>query len=245
LLVKLSLQTNISSEDKFKILGAATVNEAYLIKDKLLDTNKREKNKKLINTGTIDKYTSLWGIKKTQYIKDSYTHPVILDSELKKINTTRFSQSESPKLVIAGMSNEIEVFLDLNGEYLAGKSTTIIIDNIEKLKVYCAILNSKVASFFVKLNYQSLKMAGGYLNINNEIISNIPYPKINSSCNKLLQKLVSNIISKKFEDKDTTVLEQEIDNLVYKLYVLTYDEVKVIDPEFSLSKKEYESIKLE
>lgn len=36
-----------------------------------------------------------------------------------------------------------------------------------------------------------------------------------------------------------------IDNLVYKLYELTYDEVKVIDPAFSLSKKEYEGIKLE
>ena len=44
---------------------------------------------------------------------------------------------------------------------------------------------------------------------------------------------------------DTSLLEQEIDNLVYKLYELTYDEVKVIDPDFSLSKAEYEAIKLE
>ena len=43
----------------------------------------------------------------------------------------------------------------------------------------------------------------------------------------------------------STSFEHQIDNLVYKLYELTYDEVKVIDPEFSLSKKEYEAIKLE
>ena len=53
------------------------------------------------------------------------------------------------------------------------------------------------------------------------------------------------ILSFKKENKTTPFLEQEIDNLVYKLYELTFDEVKVIDPEFSLSKKEYEAIKLE
>ena len=36
-----------------------------------------------------------------------------------------------------------------------------------------------------------------------------------------------------------------IDNLVYKLYQLTYDEVKVIDPEFELTEQEYTAIKIE
>ena len=39
--------------------------------------------------------------------------------------------------------------------------------------------------------------------------------------------------------------EQQIDNLVYKLYELTYDEVKVIDPEFTLTESEYNAITLE
>jgi hypothetical protein len=37
----------------------------------------------------------------------------------------------------------------------------------------------------------------------------------------------------------------KIDELVYKLYDLSYDEVKVIDPKFPLSQKEYEKISLE
>ncbi len=36
-----------------------------------------------------------------------------------------------------------------------------------------------------------------------------------------------------------------IDNLVYKLYQLTYDEVKVIDPEFELTEQEYTAITIE
>jgi hypothetical protein len=48
----------------------------------------------------------------------------------------------------------------------------------------------------------------------------------------------------KNENADITELENEINIVVYKTYALTYDEVKVIDPEFSLSKKEYDGIKI-
>jgi len=53
------------------------------------------------------------------------------------------------------------------------------------------------------------------------------------------------IIKESEKEHDTLTLEQDLNNIFYKLYELTYDEVKVIDPEFSLSKKEYEGIKLE
>ena len=44
---------------------------------------------------------------------------------------------------------------------------------------------------------------------------------------------------------NTTKEEKAIDNLVYKLYQLTYDEVKIIDPEFELTEQEYTAIKME
>ena len=50
---------------------------------------------------------------------------------------------------------------------------------------------------------------------------------------------VSNILKNKLQNLDTTALENEIDIMVYKLYELTYDEVLVVDPEFSLSEEEY------
>jgi adenine-specific DNA-methyltransferase len=47
--------------------------------------------------------------------------------------------------------------------------------------------------------------------------------------------------------KNTTVLEQQIDDIVYKLYELTYDEVLVVEPEFSerMSMEEYEGLMVE
>lgn len=53
------------------------------------------------------------------------------------------------------------------------------------------------------------------------------------------------ILSFKKSGQDTSFLEQEIDNLVYKLYELTYNEVKVIGPAFSLGKAAHEAIQLE
>ncbi len=44
---------------------------------------------------------------------------------------------------------------------------------------------------------------------------------------------------------DTSELENAINNLVYKLYQLTYNEVKIIDPEFELTEQEYTAIKIE
>jgi len=39
-------------------------------------------------------------------------------------------------------------------------------------------------------------------------------------------------------------LEREIDEMVYRLYGLSYEEVKVVDPEFWLSREEYEQVRL-
>jgi hypothetical protein len=41
---------------------------------------------------------------------------------------------------------------------------------------------------------------------------------------------------------DTAALERQIDNLVYRLYNLTWDEVKVIEPDFPVGRAEYENI---
>jgi hypothetical protein len=50
------------------------------------------------------------------------------------------------------------------------------------------------------------------------------------------------IKEQKKSNQDTTQEEQQIDNLVYKLYELTYVEVLIIEPGFSerMSKSEYE-----
>jgi len=245
ILIKLSLLSNFKMIPTMKMCGAATVNEAYEIKEKLVDSNSLQNAKKLINTGTIDRWTSLWGIKNTQYIKSAYKYPTISDRNIKLINETRLKQSNSSKVIIAGMSKEIEAFLDVNGGYMAGKSTTIIMDEIEKLKIYCTILNSKVSSFFVQSNYHSLKMAGGYLNINNEIIGNIPFPEIKEANKHKLISFVDRITESIDEGYDTILVESDMNNFVFRLFNLSFNEIIVIDPSNKISKSDYEAITID
>jgi hypothetical protein len=104
------------------------------------------------------------------------------------------------------------------------------------LKYILAIFNSKLINFWYRENFPNV-------NINPNDFRKIPIAIFKNQ--NLFVELVDKILINKAKKNDTTALEQEIDNLVYKLYALTYEEVKVIDPEFNLSKKEYEAIKLE
>ena len=47
-------------------------------------------------------------------------------------------------------------------------------------------------------------------------------------------------------DENTSIqdLENQINNIVYHLYNLTYDEVLIIDPQTPISREEYENIEL-
>jgi adenine-specific DNA-methyltransferase len=246
LIIKISKGSTIASVCNM-ILGAATVNEAYEIKKVLKEKDNFKEGIffKFINTGTIDPYENLWGKKSTQYIKGKYKFPIISSTDIAKINNKRLKQCHSPKLIIAGMAIRIECFYDYYGEFCAGKSTTIIVDNQEKLLSINGLLNSKLVSFWFAKSYNSLSMSGGYFNIGNNEISSIPLPiklkKINC-----LNPLVKEIIDKKNIDNNcnTSTLENRIDELVFKLYDLTYDEVLVVCPDFWLSREEYAKIKI-
>ena len=229
------------SEVVSQICGSATVAEAYLVKEVLIDEYKNG-NLKFINTGTIDKYTSLWGIRDTQYIKGRYHTPSINKTSLQHISDRRLAQSVSNKIIVAGMSKEIEAYYD-EGEYLAGKSTTIILDDSTKLKLIYAILNSKLLTFWLRINFNSLKMSGGFINVGVNELSQIPIADCESIKNNIVDLIDLIIVSKKTSPQaNTSDLENQIDSLVYKLYNLTYDEVLIVDPETPITREEYENI---
>ena len=226
----------------YKVSGAATVSEAYEFKKYIIDKSSKTLNdyKKLINTGTIDRYLSLWGKQKTQYIKNSYLNPVILDKDIIKISSTRYNQSKTIKIIIGGMTKELECFYD-EGQYMAGKSTQIILQNDNSkpsLKLLVSLLNSRLISFWYRNYYKSLSLAGGYLRINNSEIQTIPIPEVDSKEQKQLVDLVDKILINTQSDdyinnpaKQAKVKEYErqIDQMVYKLYSLTKEEIEIVE----------------
>ncbi|MFA6374270.1 MAG: TaqI-like C-terminal specificity domain-containing protein [Candidatus Paceibacterota bacterium] len=241
IILKLDLLNNISSLVK-KIGDAATVSEAYEIKNSLIEFRDIKKGdfKKFINTGTIDPYISLWGKKKTQYIKQAYEKPVILDSEIKRLSENRFKQACSTKIIVAGMSERLECFYD-EGNYIAGKSTIIILEDKENslsLKYLLAVMNSKLLSFWYSNYYNSLKMAGGFFNVSSKELGLMPIKKLPPEKEKCFIDLVNKVLNiTRNEDyltsiekkKEVKKLEYQIDELIYKLYDLSPEEVKIVE----------------
>ncbi len=226
----LKLLNNKKLIEYVSIKGAATVGEAYKVKEVLIDNtdlNIKKEEIKFINTGTIDKYKILWGNYDTQYIKSKYKYPIIFEEELKNISNERFKETRSEKLIVAGMSKEIEAVYD-KGEYLAGKSTQLILEKDKNisLKYILALINSKLLVFFFRKMFNSLSMSGGFFTIGKEQLSNLPI--IIDKNQKKYIDLVDEIIELKKLNKDTQDLEEKIDEMVYDLYGLTEDEKELI-----------------
>lgn len=99
------------------------------------------------------------------------------------------------------------------------------------VKYLTAILNSKLIAFWLK---HKGKMQGNNYQIDKEPLLNIPIVTINSKNQKIADEfinLVDEILKAKEQDKNanTQELENKINSLVYKLYNLNEEEIKIIE----------------
>jgi adenine-specific DNA-methyltransferase len=110
------------------------------------------------------------------------------------------------------------------------------------IEFYLGLLNSNLFKFIYQQKLGT-EIGRTFAEIKILYVRQLPVLK-NISGSKKITNTVNKIISLKSQDKETRALEQEIDNIIYKLYELAYNEVRIIDPEFTLTKKEYEAIEV-
>ena len=110
------------------------------------------------------------------------------------------------------------------------------------LKYLLGLINSKLLHYYWILTYSDSKKT--FPKIKKAPLDSMPivYTQDSRIKNRIVS-LVTDIIDFKrtAPNTDTSLEEQEIDYLVYKLYDLTYDEVKIVDPETPLTREEYEA----
>ena len=214
-------------------INACATADAYKLKPFIKELKNPTKNTLyIINTGTIGKYVSKFGIKPMKYIKDIYNKPICTKQDFKSNFGAKYNEiALSKKIIIKGLTL-LDACIDLNGNIIPAKSTIVILDkDNEKLKFLSAIINSKVAFFYIKEIYSSNSYCGG-INFTKDMISSIPIPEINSKNKKLEDKiinLVDRIIEGKKSGIDMRELEEEVDRLVYRLYELSEEEIKIIE----------------
>ncbi|EAH6553859.1 class I SAM-dependent DNA methyltransferase, partial [Campylobacter coli] len=123
------------------------------------------------------------------------------------------------------------IFSYLNNEAYVMLSLNVIKTQRINVKYLTGLLNSKLVAFWLK---HKGKMQGNNYQIDKEPLLNIPIVDTNSKNEKLadeLINLVDEILKAKEQDKNanTQELENKINSIVYKLYNLTEEEIKIIE----------------
>ena len=91
------------------------------------------------------------------------------------------------------------------------------------LKYLLGVMNSKYADVLLT------NLRGGDYHIYPEHIRNIPIPIATIEQQQSVVRIVDEIINAKKKNSDTSVLEYELDQLVYQLYCLTDEEIAIVE----------------
>jgi Eco57I restriction-modification methylase len=157
-----------------EVSGAATVGEAYALLPHIRDRPKLDpSDRKLVNSGTIDPFVSLWGERPMRYLKHRFGHPVVT---LDALPPRRRNQAQAPKLVAAGMTRRLEILVDGDGDIIAAKSTTVVQPHAIDRWALGALLNSRAASDVYAARFAGLRLSGGYLRVGPPQLRALPIP---------------------------------------------------------------------
>ncbi|WRF05616.1 class I SAM-dependent DNA methyltransferase [Helicobacter pylori] len=151
-------------------------------------------------------------------------------------NCAYLEDFEKEKIVYGEIVQEPRFYLD-NGEcelgYFYAEATSFILTG-EHLRYLLGMLHSKLITFAFKTFYAGGGLGeSGYL-YQKAFIERLPIPQITEKNQELADKiiaLVDKILKSKEKDPkaNTQRLEKEIDALVYQLYHLTDEEIKIIE----------------
>ncbi len=147
-----------------------------------------------------------------------------------------YQDFEKEKIVYGEIVQEPRFYLD-NGEcglgYFYAEATSFILTG-EHLRYLLGMLHSKLITFAFKTFYAGGGLGESGYRYKKAFIERLPIPQITEKNQKLVDKITDGakaILALKEKDPkaNTQKLEKEIDALVYQLYHLTDEEIKIIE----------------
>lgn len=138
------------------------------------------------------------------------------------------SDYATPKILVRQTADRIIAAIDTEIGFYPIDTVNVVkleSEDIEFNLAVLGVLNSKLITFF----YQEISQEGGRIlaQVKPSRVKAVPIPNFKNT--KSLSKLVQNVIDKRQENKDTSNEENQIDQLVYQLYELTEEEIKIVE----------------
>ncbi|WP_288088733.1 Eco57I restriction-modification methylase domain-containing protein [Bacteroides acidifaciens] len=147
------------------------------------------------------------------------------------------------KIICQRKCSELPIFSYSDGECYLTQTFNIIKTNRVNLMYLTGLLNSKLIAFWLR---NRGKMQGLNYQLDKEPLQQIPIAVPRAETQVQLGHIVEDIINRKSADENVSIqgLESQIDNIVYHLYNLTYDEVLIVDPDTPIGRDEYDNFNL-
>ena len=148
------------------------------------------------------------------------------------------------KIICQRKCAELPIFSYSDGECYLTQTFNIIKTNRVNLRYLTGLLNSKLIAFWLR---NRGKMQGLNYQLDKEPLQQIPIPVPEIEVQTRIGYLVDEIIVRKSANENASIqdVENQIDNIVYHLYDLTYDEVLIVDSNTPITREQYESFNLE
>ncbi|PDW36025.1 class I SAM-dependent DNA methyltransferase [Helicobacter pylori] len=148
-------------------------------------------------------------------------------------NCAYLEDFEKEKIVYPETSQGAYFIYENSGIFLE-KTAFMIVSDAYNLKLLTALLNSKLVTFYFKNFCGGCILGKSGYQYNKHALEKIPIPKITTKNQELADKITDGaerILKAKAKDPkaNTQGLEKEIDALVYQLYHLTDEEIKIIE----------------
>ncbi|GAA7140150.1 class I SAM-dependent DNA methyltransferase [Helicobacter pylori] len=148
-------------------------------------------------------------------------------------NCAYLEDFEKEKIVYPETSQGAYFIYENSGIFLE-KTAFMIVSDVYNLKLLTALLNSKLITFYFKNFCGGCILGKSGYQYNKHALEKIPIPQITEKNQELADKITDcaeRILKSKEKDPkaNTQRLEKEIDALVYQLYNLTNEEIKIIE----------------
>ncbi len=211
-----------------KVSSGTTGFQAEQVKSLIREKEYAEKNDiPFVVSGSIDKYSIEFG--NVRFLKTRYSLPYIhYDSKL--LTKNKWEMWLMPKIIIAGMTKHVEAIYYQKPVAL-GVGVYAITDfgNLNP-KYVLGLLNSRFLDYYVRTEFKAMHLAGGYLAINKNLIEKFPLIEGNDTDQESIARLVDEILTLSNDDNPTLAnCLKQIDQLVYKLYGLTPEEIEIVE----------------
>ena len=179
-----------------------------------------------ITSGNIDRYHVRTG--NVRYQSRLWRDPrLALHAEA--LTESRRRLFQSPKIVIAGLSQRLEAAWDARGLALGVQVFAATEFRIDPLYLL-ALLNSKLLSYLFRTRFAAKRLGGGYLAINKGQLATLP---IAMPADKRRVKRLARLAAALPKDLQIAPsIDAEIDRLVYSLYRLSASQISDVESQF-------------